>query len=215
MRFSFSLQGVVDPPDQVIRKSFCGLPNDFWIPEEKGSRTRRLSRVKTSDSMELTWINNGEFYQSPKVNKVNGGIQRKYQPIEEEVANSMWMQTLIWQMSSILELSLGTLFEIHQFRVPCSPYTFGYPAPEGRHKDGRRYVAIVHIHQENITGAVTQLFKSGDSEEPPFLELSLQPGDLLVFDDERYFHFTTPFQAASPDACGFRDVFILTVPYPD
>ncbi|MCT7953001.1 2OG-Fe dioxygenase family protein [Ancylothrix sp. C2] len=211
MTFSFCLQEI-NCPDQIVHESFSRLAPDRWMPEDKGSRTRRLSRVKTSESMELTWINNGEFYQSPKVNKVNGGIQRKYQPLEEEVANSKWLQTLIWQMSTILELSLGTLFEIHQFRVPCSPYTFGYPAPEGRHQDGRRYVAIVHIHQENITGAVTQLFKSGDREERPFLELSLQPGNLLVFNDERYFHFTTPFQAASRDGCGFRDVFILTVP---
>lgn len=210
--FEYCLQKIPLAPDSV-RKSFENLSPDLYMPSGKGTRTRRLSRAKTPNGEDLIWTHDGKFYQPREYNPVNGGKERQYEPITDDIANSYWMRQFLLNFNDTLELPPNTTFEVHQFRVSCSSEAFGYPAPEGRHRDGRKFVGIAHVYEENIKGALTQLFHSGDEEEPPFLQVSLKPGNLLVFNDEEFFHYTTRFKPAPSTSFGFRDVFILTVPY--
>lgn len=172
----------VASPDRNIIPSFSRLDRDPWMPPGMGSRKRALSRVKTPDGNELIWKHDGKFFQQPEHNPLNGGKKREYKSIEEEVAYSEWMRGVVLKVHNILELPLETILEVHQLRVSCLPGIFGHPAPEGRHRDGRRYIAIAHVHQQNINGGVTQLFYSEDSEDP-FLEHRLNSGEILVFSD--------------------------------
>ena len=78
----------------------------------------------------------------------------------------------------------------------------GRPTPEGAHRDGVDYVAVILLARVGVRGGETRVF---DAAGPLGVRFTLeQPGSALVMDDARVVHETTPILS------GHRDTLVLT-----
>jgi hypothetical protein len=73
------------------------------------------------------------------------------------------------------------------------------------HRDFRKYVSIYCL-QKRGRGAKTYLYFDPKGKETAFNH-TLSPGDVLMFRDEDFYHFTTDLQQEPEDT--LRDVFII------
>jgi hypothetical protein len=115
-----------------------------------------------------------------------------------------------------LVASLGTLFaavkgaerwfiEAHQFRIDTAS-GIGRPTPEGAHRDGVDFVALILVERYGIRGGETRVF---DTEGPSVVRFTMtEPWSMLLLDDARVVHETTPILPGG--VAGFRDTLVLT-----
>ena len=95
--------------------------------------------------------------------------------------------------------------EAHQFRIDTSD-GIGRPTPEGAHRDGVDFVAVFLIDRHNIKGGETRIFEVNTSAGLRFT--LTEPWSVLLMNDERMIHETTPIQPTLPK--GYRDTLVLT-----
>jgi hypothetical protein len=87
------------------------------------------------------------------------------------------------------------------------------------HRDDEQFV-ITYVLDREGSGAETSLYDRGDltgDGEPtakarPVLRHQLNPGEIIVFDDERFRHGATPLEAL-PGETRRRDALVCTVDY--
>jgi hypothetical protein len=100
--------------------------------------------------------------------------------------------------------------EAHQFRIDTGE-GIGRPTPEGAHRDGVDFVALLLIARERLRGGETRVF---DAHGPRGIRFTLsEPWSLLLLDDERVIHESTPIQplrAELANPSGHRDTLVLT-----
>ena len=113
-------------------------------------------------------------------------------------------------------LSFGELFarvrpvarwyiEAHQFRIDTTG-GIGRPTPEGAHRDGVDFVALVMIARRGISGGETRVFEAQGERGVRFT--MQEPFAALLLDDARVIHETTPIQGDGPT--GIRDTLVVT-----
>jgi len=140
---------------------------------------------------------------------------RWFEPIEPEVVSAPAFRQLL--------ASLGDLFaqlqpvsrwylEAHQFRIDTAG-GIGRPTPEGAHRDGVDFVAVVLIGRRGVRGGETRVFEAAGNRGVRFT--MAQPWSMLLMDDARVIHETTPLQSEglaceSASAFGVRDTLVLT-----
>ena len=112
--------------------------------------------------------------------------------------------------------SLGALFasltpverwyiEAHQFRIDTAA-GIGRPTPEGAHRDGVDFVAVILVQRRNVRGGETRVFQARGTHGVRF---TMQvPWTMLLMDDARVVHETTPIQPQA--GLGIRDTLVLT-----
>jgi 2OG-Fe dioxygenase len=89
------------------------------------------------------------------------------------------------------------------------------------HRDHEQFV-ITYILGRVGSGAETYLYEPGDVTDDgkpiagakPVLRRQLNPGDIIIFDDERFMHGATPLEAPIGEATQ-RDALVCTVDYPE
>jgi hypothetical protein len=97
--------------------------------------------------------------------------------------------------------------EAHQFRIDTAG-GIGRPTPEGAHRDGVDFVAVLMVGRQGISGGETRVF---DADGPAGLRFTLeQPWSLLLLDDARVIHESTPIRPARAGVPGHRDTLVLT-----
>jgi hypothetical protein len=97
---------------------------------------------------------------------------------------------------------------MHQFRIEPSETGEGLPTPEGIHRDGVDWAAVLLVGRENVDrgGSVIQ-----DAEGHVIGAGALtQPLDLLFLDDRRVLHGVEALRRANPRLAGYRDVLVVT-----
>jgi hypothetical protein len=95
--------------------------------------------------------------------------------------------------------------EAHQFRIDTTD-GIGRPTPEGAHRDGVDFVAVVLVERIGIKGGETRVFAADRPEGLRFT--MLEPWTTLVLDDARVIHESTPIQPL--EGFGHRDTLVLT-----
>ena len=98
--------------------------------------------------------------------------------------------------------------EAHQFRIDTSN-GIGRPTPEGAHRDGVDFVAVVLVNRQHIKGGETRVF---EAHGPSGVRFTLtEPWSVLLLDDARVIHESTPIQpdGTAPEG-GARDTLVLT-----
>ena len=97
--------------------------------------------------------------------------------------------------------------EAHPFRITTAG-GIGRPTPEGAHRDGVDFVAVILVAREGIKGGETRVFEAAG---PHGLRFTLdQPFSALLLDDARVIHESTPIQPLDPSREGHRDTLVLT-----
>jgi hypothetical protein len=200
----------VDLPSlDALRKAWEALPPDTYLRDGGRYRSRRHSCfIQSFAPADLLAVAHRPHWQPTTYNALHGGIERWFEPIEGRVASAK-----VW--SGLLQ-GLGSLFvqvsavprwyiEAHQFRIDTAN-GIGRPTPEGAHRDGVDFVAVILVDRRNVKGGETHVF---DANGPAGIRFTMQhPWTALLMNDARVIHETTPIQAEGRPA--FRDTLVLT-----
>ncbi len=180
---------------QVEIKSYWNnLVKDEYLADGGGYRYRRCGMFKLeNDSLQEIKVK-GWYYQSPELNKVNGGTMRKFGPLERGFAQEPFLHNLIRCYFSVLPLTIKQRLKpwrvfVHPFRIIAKPGIPGQAAPEGPHRDGHQYTAQIFIDKFNASGAVSSVHN--DDMEPLFETTLSGFLETLILDDQKVLHDVT------------------------
>ncbi|MCO6419166.1 2OG-Fe dioxygenase family protein [Siccirubricoccus sp. KC 17139] len=150
-------------------------------------------------------------FQAVVHNSLNGGVERWFAPVEDQVAAGAPLQALLDLGRAVADArSPGHdwFVEMHQFRIEAAAHMPGYPTPEGVHHDGVDYVLISMIARTNLAGGETLITDDEQRELARFTLLDRL--DTAFVEDARVMHGVTPVQPADPALPSCRDVLVLT-----
>lgn len=203
---SFALERIDTIKLEALKPFFANMPVDPYIRGKY--RSRRLSRFKIEVD-ELVKLPHGYLFQAKDYNPLLGDVKREFAELEDELIQLDAFKKLVFEFSQYCKIKPGIDIGVHQIRTSCSPSSFGNPAPEGIHRDGCEFIGIFSVDRHNILGGETHLYKV--KREKPMFKKVLTPGELLLVNDQEFYHFTTPIKPIEA-AAGTRDVFVLTAP---
>jgi len=183
------------------------LPPDSQLKDGGRYRRRRHSCfIVEGDRIEA--VPHRAHWQPVEYNALHGGIERWFEPIEPAMLGLPAWQRLLLALAARADALRGRrawYVEAHPFRIDTTD-GIGRPTPEGAHRDGVDLVAVLLVARHGIKGGETRLF---DADGPQGLRFTLQqPWTLLLLDDARVIHESTPILPLGPDA--HRDTLVLT-----
>ncbi len=194
---------------QRLSGSWESLPSDEYLRDGGRYRSRRHSCfVQEFEPPSLRLVPHRAHWQPTTYNALHGGIERWFEPIDGSITTSAAWRTVL--------ASLGTLFahmsrvdrwfiEAHQFRIDTAN-GIGRPTPEGAHRDGVDFVAVILVNRQHVRGGETRVFDAQGTSGQRFT--MQEPWSALLMDDARVIHETTPIQ---PDGgTGVRDTLVVT-----
>lgn len=191
----------------ALRESWDRLPPDTYLMDGGRYRRRRHSCF-VIDGDRIEQAPHRAHWQPRDYNALHGGMRRWFEPVEPEVVSRpVWNGLLrgIGALCASLREVRPWYVEAHQFRIDTSD-GIGRPTPEGAHRDGVDYVAVVVVGRTGIKGGETRVF---EAEGPAGQRFTLaEPWTLLLLDDARVIHESTPIQPLSGH--GHRDTLVLT-----
>ena len=189
------------------RPAWDRLPPDAYLRDGGRYRRRRHGSFVVTGA-ELLQVPHRAHWQPVSYNALHGGLERWFEPIEPVlVASPEWPRLLVALagVCSALKGAQPWYVEAHPFRIDTTD-GIGRPTPEGAHRDGVDFVAVILVSRDGVKGGETRVFAA---DGPDGLRFTLtQPWTTLLLDDERVIHETTPIQPAAPD--GHRDTLVLT-----
>ena len=197
------------PLDQLmdLTQFWEGLPRDPYLKDGGRYRFRRHSSFEVKGGS-LVMVPHRAHWQSVNYNALHGGIERWFESSQTQLTSSSAWQSLLLGLVRVLNgvKQVSTWFiEAHQFRIDTTD-GIGRPTPEGAHRDGVDFVAVFLLNRVDIKGGETRIFEAGGSAGLRFT--LTEPWSLLLMNDERMIHESTPIQPLG--AYGFRDTLVLT-----
>ncbi|MFZ0007239.1 MAG: 2OG-Fe dioxygenase family protein [Steroidobacteraceae bacterium] len=193
----------------ALGASWEELPRDSYLRDGGSYRARRHSCfVQTLGSGALEAVPHRPHWQPTAYNALHGGLERWFEPITPAVSESAaWRRlvTAIGELFAAVRTVERWYIEAHQFRIDTAN-GIGRPTPEGAHRDGVDFVALVLVGRRDIEGGETRVFDAGGSTGVRFT--MHEPWSMLLLDDARVIHETTPIR--SGDQRGVRDTLVLT-----
>jgi hypothetical protein len=195
------------PNLQNLSKFWEGLPRDPYLKDGGRYRFRRHASYEIKGD-HLNLVPHRAHWQSVNYNALHGGIERWFEPVQAGLLNDPAWQSLLVGLAQVLSglKPAATWFvEAHQFRIDTTD-GIGRPTPEGAHRDGVDFVAVFLLDRVGIKGGETRIFDAGGSAGLRFT--LAQPWSLLLMNDERMIHESTPIQPLGD--YGYRDTLVLT-----
>lgn len=150
-------------------------------------------------------------WQSTAYNALHGGLERWFAPITDATVHHPAWRALVNHLAhafAAVRRPVDDRFfvEAHPFRIDTTDGV-GRPTPEGAHRDGVDFVAVILVARHAIRGGETRVF---DAAGPAGVRFTLtQPWTALLLDDTRVIHESTPIVPTGP-ARGHRDTLVLT-----
>src|SRR4051812_29761570 len=194
---------------QALLPSWNALPPDNYLKDGGRYRRRRHSCFVAAEDGQVRLAPHRAHWQPVEYNALHGGMQRWFEPMDAGVvAQPAWTGLLqaMARIASDLKGPQPWFVESHQFRIDTEG-GIGRPTPEGAHRDGVDLVAVFLLAREGIKGGETRVFQS---DGPAGQRFTLtEPWSLLLLDDARVIHETTPIQPL--DGPGHRDTLVLTL----
>jgi hypothetical protein len=192
----------------ALRPSWDHLVLDAYLRDGGRYRRRRHSCFVVQGD-QVKQVPHRAHWQPLEYNALHGGLQRWFEPIEANVlAQPVWAQllrALSAQCSVWSQAAHPWFVEAHQFRIDTTD-GIGRPTPEGAHRDGVDFVAVLLINRVQVKGGETRVFEANGPSGLRFT--MLEPWTTLLLDDHRVIHESTPIQPLGPE--GHRDTLVLT-----
>jgi hypothetical protein len=203
-----SLAGV-DLNDLLAWRSYWNdLPPDAYL-RDGGRYRRRRHSCFVLDGAQVQQVPHRAHWQPVAYNALHGGMQRHFEPIADALlGQAAWAALLAWlgTVASTLQGVQPWYTEAHQFRIDTTD-GIGRPTPEGAHRDGVDLVAVFMVDRFGVKGGETRVFEA-DGPNGQRFTLS-QPWSVLLLDDARVIHESTPIQPLQ--AGGYRDTLVVTL----
>ena len=184
------------------------LPPDAHLKDGGRYRRRRHSCFEV-EGTQVTQVAHRAHWQPVEYNALHGGMERWFEPLSPDmVQQAAWTQVLQWlgAVSSALKGETPWFVEAHQFRIDTTD-GIGRPTPEGAHRDGVDLVAVFLVERHGIKGGETRVFEADGPHGQRFT--LTEPWSLLLLDDERVIHESTPIQPLQQE--GYRDTLVITL----
>jgi len=184
------------------------LPPENYL-KDGGRYRRRRHSCFVVEAQGVQQVPHRPHWQPLAYNALHGGMQRHFEPMEHSLTSQPeWSQLLAWlgRVADDLKGHQAWYAEAHQFRIDTTD-GIGRPTPEGAHRDGVDLVAVFMVAREGVKGGETRVFEA-DGPNGQRFTLS-EPWSLLVLDDQRVIHESTPIQPLAAD--GHRDTLVVTL----
>ena len=192
---------------EALSQYWEGLPRDPYLKDGGRYRFRRHASYEMKGDA-LSLVPHRAHWQSVDYNALHGGIERWFEPMQNQLISNPAWQSLLLGLGQLLNglKPVSTWFiEAHQFRIDTTD-GIGRPTPEGAHRDGVDFVAVFLLDRVGIKGGETRIF---DAQGSAGLRFTLtQPWSLLLMNDEKMIHESTPIQPSGN--YGYRDTLVLT-----
>lgn len=191
----------------ALRADWDELPPDTFLKDGGRYRRRRHSCFVVTPS-QVEQVPHRAHYQPLEYNALHGGMLRMFEPIlAHTVTTPAWSKLLLGlaRVCSSVKGEQTWYVEAHQFRIDTRD-GIGRPTPEGAHRDGVDFVAILLVDRVDVRGGESRIFEAEGRLGQRFT-LS-QPWTLVLLDDQRVIHESTPIQPAAEG--GHRDTLVLT-----
>ena len=191
-----------------LRGSWERLPRDEYLRDGGRYRARRHSCFVQKPGAELLAVPHRAHWQPTSYNALHGGMLRWFEPMETGVSEAAAWRHLVSALGELfaqLQPVERWYIEAHQFRIDTSG-GIGRPTPEGAHRDGVDFVAVVLVARHAVSGGETRVFDADGSTGVRFT--MEEPWSMLLMNDARVIHETTPIQGRA--ASGQRDTLVLT-----
>jgi hypothetical protein len=228
-----ALPGVTERALAQWSAGWSRLPPDQYLRDGGRYRQRRHGCF-VIDGAQVTLAPHRAHWQPVEYNALHGGIERWFQPLESAlVGDAMWSRLLrmLGERASALRGGMSApkehstsapdghapalgrhggpwYCEAHQFRIDTAG-GIGRPTPEGAHRDGVDLVAVMLVERSGVKGGETRVF---DADGPAGQRFTMTaPGTMLLLDDARVIHETTPIQPLEPQRIGHRDTLVVTL----
>lgn len=185
------------------------LPPDAYLRDGGRYRFRRHASL-VAEGDELRLMPHRAHWQPLDYNALHGGIERWFEPMAPEaLALPAWPRLLLGlaAIASELKGAQPWFIEAHQFRIDTTD-GIGRPTPEGAHRDGVDFVAVFLVERQGIKGGESRVFEAQGPQGQRFT--MTEPWTLLLLDDARMIHETTPIQPLQTGR-GWRDTLVLTL----
>jgi hypothetical protein len=203
-----ALAGVSIMDLQALESSWNDLPPDQYLKDGGRYRRRRHASFEVAGDQARAMPHRAHW-QPLSYNALHGGMQRWFEPMASKVVQqAAWSQLLCWlaRVASKAQGDQTWFTEAHQFRIDTTD-GIGRPTPEGAHRDGVNWVAVFLVGRHGIKGGETRVF---DIDSPRGQRFTLsEPWSLLLLDDSRVIHETTPIQPEQDG--GWRDTLVITL----
>jgi len=191
----------------ALKPAWEDLQPDRYLKDGGSYRKRRHSCFVSAQG-QLTQVPHRAHWQSEEYNALHGGMRRWFEPMQDgTVAHPAWSKLLqgLAEVCTTLKGAQPWYVEAHQFRIDTAD-GIGRPTPEGAHRDGVDFVAVLLVGRHEITGGETRVFAANGPDGQRFT--LTEPWTLMLLDDARVIHESTPIQPLGD--YGYRDTLVLT-----
>lgn len=201
----------------AFQASWNDLPPDQYL-KDGGRYRRRRHACFIAEGDRCNAVAHRAHWQPLSYNALHGGMERWFEPMQARFVQMPAWTRLVAGIGAVCaqvaapasaQTAVDPWYvEAHQFRIDTAG-GIGRPTPEGAHRDGVDFVAVILIGRSGVKGGETRVF---EAQGPSGQRFTLsEPWSMLLLDDTRVIHETTPIQPlrpATPD--GWRDTLVLT-----
>ncbi|GLQ90194.1 2OG-Fe dioxygenase family protein [Dyella flagellata] len=192
--------------------SWNQLGPDPYLAATGRQRRRRHGTYAATSNGAVMLVPHQPHYQSLQYNRLQGDIERWFEPLDPAIANGNSLLTILAFCNrffgSLTPASLHWHVEVHQFRIEANATSAGEPTPEGSHRDGVDFVLVLLIDRHNIASGTTTIHAP---DGKPLGDFTLtHPFDAALIHDPRVFHGVTPVTPLVADEPAHRDVLVVT-----
>lgn len=196
----------------AFAESWNDLHLDTYMADGGRYRRRRYAVYEAPRKGAIERAPHQAHYQALDYNRLNGGIERWFEPIRPEISDGTSLRTILEYCRALFSrLAPETArwhIEVHQFRIEARTDEAGKPTPEGMHRDGVDYVLVLLINRRNIRSGTTTIH---DLDKRTLGSFTLtDPLDAALVDDSRCYHGVTPVEPENPAQPAYRDVLVVT-----
>jgi hypothetical protein len=195
----------------ALQPSWDELSPDAYLKDGGRYRKRRHSSF-VLEADQVRQVPHRAHWQPVAYNALHGGMERWFEPMDHAtVTQPAWPRLLLGlgTLATALKGAQPWYVEAHQFRIDTTD-GIGRPTPEGAHRDGVDFVAVFMVGRHRIKGGESRVFEAHGPNGQRFT--LTEPWSVLLLDDERMIHETTPIQPLDgPEAVGWRDTLVVTL----
>jgi hypothetical protein len=194
----------------ALRPSWNDLPPDAYL-RDGGRYRRRRHSCFVVEGDKVAQAPHRAHWQPVAYNALHGGLERWFEPMDAAIVTQPAWTAMLRTLAAVCSSLKGAqpwYVEAHQFRIDTTD-GIGRPTPEGAHRDGVDFVVVALVDRAGVKGGETRVF---DAVGPNGIRFTMtEPWTLLMLDDERVIHETTPIQPLdSAVPVGHRDTLVLT-----
>ena len=192
----------------ALLPSWNDLPADQYLKDGGRYRSRRHASYQVLGADVLA-VPHRAHWQPLDYNALHGGMQRWFDPVAPETAALNGWNALLQALGTVASALKGAqtwFVEAHQFRIDTAD-GIGRPTPEGAHRDGVDVVAVFLVGRHGVKGGETRVFEADGPHGQRFT--LTEPWSLLLLDDARVIHESTPIQPLASG--GHRDTLVITL----